>query len=173
MQAQKIRRITRNALHKIRDPRLAIVVTSARGTDEAIMLLLPQRHDVLEPEIRGLLGRNAVALRLVEVEDDMVFVAVDGGPVVAGELAQVVDHGPEGGAVFQLRWGPGVPVADGCEGAGEFDVVHGPWYAGVAGAVGVGPVPEEAAFVNHGGGGAVWVVDEHLGYKIKNLEKGQ
>lgn len=54
---------------------------------------------------------------------------------------------------MELGWRPGVPVADGDEGAAEMHVVHGPGDAGVGGAVAVGPVPEEAALVNgHGVG---------------------
>lgn len=56
---------------------------------------------------------------------------------------------------MQLRRRPGVPVADGDDGAAEVHSVHGPGDAGVGGAVGVGPVPEEAALVGrHGVGGA-------------------
>ncbi len=69
--------------------------------------------------------------------DDGVLGALDGGPVGAGEVAGGVDHGAEGGAAFELRGGPGVPVAEGVEGAGEVDLVE------LVGAVlGVGVVPE-------------------------------
>ncbi len=68
-------------------------------------------------------------------------------PVGAGQLGFEVDHGAEWGAAAQLGRDPGVPVADGGEGAVEVALVHGPGDAGVAGAGTVGPVPEEAALL--------------------------
>ena len=69
--------------------------------------------------------------------DDAVGGRLDGGPVGAGEVGGGVDHGAEWGAAFELRRCPGVPVAEGVEGAGEVDLVE------LAGAVlGVGVVPE-------------------------------
>ena len=154
MQTQKVRRIGTDAIHKVVDPLLALGITAARRADELILLFPPQRDDLLEPDIGGLLGQNAIALRLVEVVDDLALAGADAVPVVAGELSHVVDHGAEGGAVVELGGGPGVPVAYGYEGAAEIDFVHGPGDAGVGGAVGVGPVPEEAALeVYHGGRG--------------------
>lgn len=60
-----------------------------------------------------------------------------------------MDHRAEGGAAFEFGRGPGVPVADRGDGAGEVDFVHGPGNTCVARAVGVGPVPEEAALLDN------------------------
>ncbi len=99
------------------------------------------------PRLRRALRRNVILVGLVEEVDD-VFVAVeDVLPVGAGQLGFEVDHGAEGGAAVELGRDPGVPVADGGEGAVEVALVHGPGDAGVAGAGAVGPVPEEAALL--------------------------
>ncbi len=69
--------------------------------------------------------------------DYAVLGALDGGPVGAGEVGGGADHGAEGGAGFELGGGPGVPVAEGVEGAGEVDLVE------LVGAIlGVGVVPK-------------------------------
>ena len=76
--------------------------------------------------------------------NDAVLGRLDDGPVGAGELAGVVNHGTERRAAFELGRRPGIPVADGVHGAVEVDLVH------LAGAVvGVGVVPEEAPFLSH------------------------
>ena len=144
-----IGRVAGDFAHEIRDPRVARVIARAGRADE-LVALVPQRDHLAVPGVSGLLRRDAGALGLVEVVDYAVVGGADGGPVLTGELAEVVDHGAEGGAVLELGGGPGVPVAEGVEGAGEVDLVE------AGGAVGgVGVVPEEAAFLGHLGRGSV------------------
>ena len=103
------------------------------------------------PGVCRALRRDAVLVRFVEEVYDGFAAGEYVLPVAAGELLFEMHHWPVGGAVVQLGRRPGVPVADGGEGAVEVGLVQGPGDAGVAGARAVGPVPEETApFVYHG-----------------------
>ena len=115
-------RVAGNFAHEIRDPSVAGVVACAGRADE-LVALVAQRCHLAVPGVGGVLRGDAGALGLVEVVDDAVVGGLDRGPVLTGELAGVVDHGAEGGAGFELGGRPGVPVADGVDGAVEVDLV--------------------------------------------------
>ena len=157
MQTQKVRRVSLDASHEVVDPIDAIRIAGARRADELVTVLLAKRYDLLEPEVRGLLRRDVGSFGFVEVMDDGVARAVDAIPVVTGEFGQIVDHGTEWSAAFQLGRCPGVPVADGFHGTGEVDFVHFFWDSLMSRTVGVGPVPEEAS-----------LFDDHLGRYLRS-----
>ena len=152
VQAQEIGRIATHTVHEFGDPRLPGWIAGAGRTDEFLALVLAKREHAIEPEVRGMLGRDTSAFGLVEEVDDLLVARFDIVPVGAGELGFETDHGPEGEAVFELGGRPGVPVAEGGDGAVEVDSVEGPGDVG-----GVGVVPEEAAFLGwHCGGGGMF-----------------
>ena len=101
------------------------------------------------PSLRRALRTDVVLIRFVEEMDDGLVAVEDILPVAAGKLRLEMDHGSEGSSAAQFGRCPGVPVAYGGEWAVEVALVHGPWYAGVAGTGGVGPVPEETALFDH------------------------
>ena len=101
------------------------------------------------PGLRGAGGRDVVFVGFVEEVDDGFVAVEDVLPVLARELRFQVHHGAVGAAVVQFGRDPGVPVAEGGEGAVEVGLVEGPGDAGVAGAGTVGPVPEEAALFDY------------------------
>lgn len=140
MHTQIIRRVVRDTAHEILDPFLALGIARAGRADQLLPLMLAQREHLLAPDIGRVLGSDARAFRLVEEQDDGFLCVLDVLPVAAGELGFEMDHRTERGAAFELGRDPGVPVADGGDGAFEVDGVHGPGDAFVAGAVGVGPV---------------------------------
>ncbi len=137
--------------HEFLEPVLAGGVVGDGGADELLALVLAQGHHLRVPGLRGAGGGDVVFVGLVEEVDDGLRAVEDVLPVAAGELRFQVHHRAVGGAVVQFGWRPGVPVADGGEGAVEVALVHGPGYARVAGAGAVGPVPEETALFDHHG----------------------
>ena len=150
VESEVIGRIGRDAMHKVLQPLLTILIIRHGRTDEFLPPLLSQRDHLIVPGLRGALRGDAVLVRLVEVVDDVFLGVEDVLPVRARELGFEVDHGAEGGAAFEFGRDPGVPVGDGGEGAVEVALVHGPGDAGVAGAGAVGPIPEETTlFDNH------------------------
>ena len=129
--------------HERGNPGVAGVIAGAGRADELVSAF-SQRHYLVVPGVCGLLRGDASALRLVEKVDDAVCRSLDDGPVAAGELPGIVDHGTERCAALELGWCPGVPVADGMHGTVEVDLVH------LARAViGVCVVPEETSFWGH------------------------
>jgi len=161
MEAEKVGRAVSDQRHEGVDPRLAGRIRGARRADELLALGLTQGKHLALPDVGGALRGNARTFGLVEKVDNTFVGGFDALPVVAAELGFEPDHGPEGGARFQLGGRPRVPVADGVEGPGEVDAVHGPGDALVAGTVGVGPVPEEGAlFDGHVEGGRAAVMDQ-------------
>ena len=85
-----------------------------------------------------------------------------------------MDHGSEGSSAPQFGRCPGVPVADGGEWAVEVALVHGPWYAWVAGTGGVRPVPEETAlFDYHCGHDCDVIVEGGLASRTKRQVQAQ
>ena len=111
-----------DSAHEVGEPGAAGVVAGAGGADE-LVALAAEREYLGIPDVGGLLRGDAAALGLVEEVDDAVLGALDGGPVVAGEIAEAADHGAEGGAAFELGGRPGVPVAEGVDGAVEVHLV--------------------------------------------------
>ena len=151
MEADEIGRLGRHEGHELLEPALAVVVIGDGRPDEFLAVVLAQGYHLVVPGLGGALGGDVVLVGLVEEVDDGRGAGEDVLPVLARELRFEVDHWAVGGAVLQFGRGPGVPVADGGEGAVEVGLVHGPGDAGVAGAGAVGPVPEEAAlFDDHG-----------------------
>ena len=122
MHPEIIGRVAGDFTHEIRDPGVTSVIARAGRADEFVALV-SQGDYLAVPGVGGLLRRNAGALGLVEVVDYAVVRGLNGGPVLAGEFAEVVDHGAEGGAVLELWGGPGVPVAEGAHRAVEVDLV--------------------------------------------------
>ena len=149
VESDVIGRIGRDEMHEVFQPFLAILIVRHGRTDQFLPLLLSQGHHLIMPRLRRALRADAVLVRLVEVMDNVFLGVEDVLPVLARELGFEVDHGAEGGAVFEFGRDPGVPVGDGGEGAVEVALVHGPGDAGVAGAGAVGPVPEEAALFDY------------------------
>ena len=137
--------------HELGEPALAIVVVGDGGADELLPVVLAQGHHLRVPGLRGAGGRDVVLVRLVEEVDDGSRAVEDVAPVVARELRFEVHHGAEGGPVVQFGRDPGVPVADGGDGAVEVGLVQRPGHAGVAGAGAVGPAPEETALFDYHG----------------------
>ena len=151
MEADEIRRVGRDEGHELFEPALTILIIRDGRTNKFLPVVLTQWHHLVEPGFCGALRGDVIFIGLVEEVDDGFGAGEDVGPVLARELGFEVDHGAEGGAVVQFGRDPGVPVADGGEGAVEVGLVHGPGDARVAGAGAVGPVPEEAAlFDDHG-----------------------
>ena len=135
--------------HEFFEPALAGGVVGDGGADEFLPLVLAQGHHLRVPGLRGAWRRDVVLVGLVEEVDDGLRAVEDVLPVPARELRFEVHHGAEGGAVVQFGRRPGVPVADGGEGAVEVALVHRPGYAWVAGAGAVRPVPEETALLDY------------------------
>ena len=151
VQSDVIGRVRGDEMHELFEPLLAVLVVRHGGADEFLALVLTQGQHLIVPGLRGALRGDVVLVGLVEEVDDGLVGVEDVLPVGAGELGFEVDHGPEGSAGVEFGRDPGVPVADGGEGAVEVALVHGPWDAWIAGTGAVGPVPEEAAlFDNHG-----------------------
>ena len=113
------------------------------------MLVLAEGYHLVVPRLRGARRGDVVFVGLVEEVDDGFGAVEDVLPVLAGELRFQVHHGAVGAAVMQFGRDPGVPVAEGGEGAVEVGLVEGPGDAGVVGAGTVGPVPEEAALFDY------------------------
>ena len=103
------------------------------------------------PSLRRALRRDVVLVGLVEEVDDGLVGVEDVLPVAAGELRFKVDHGTVGCSAVEFGRDPGIPIADGREGAVEVALVHGPRYAWVARARAVGPIPEETALLDDHG----------------------
>ena len=140
MQAQVIRRVVRDAVHEVVNPRLALCVACAAGAYEFLAFVLSQRQHLCAPDLGGVLGADACAFGLVEEEDDFFVGGLDSLPVITGELGLEVDHGSERGAALELGWNPGVPIAHGGDWTFEIYGVHGPGDTFMAWSIGVGPV---------------------------------
>ena len=144
-----IGRVAGDEGHELREPALAIFVIGNGRPDELFPMDLAQGHHLVVPSLRCALGGDVVFVGLVEEVDDGFGAGEDVVPVLSRELGFEVHHWAVGGAVVQFGRGPGVPVADGGEGAVEVALVHGPGDARVAGAGAVGPVPEETALFDY------------------------
>ena len=151
MEADEVGRVGRDEGHELLEPALTILVIRHGRTDEFLAVVLTQGDHLVVPGLCGALRGDVVFIRLVEEVDDGFLAGEDVLPVLAGELGFEVDHWAEGGAVVQFGGDPGVPVADGGEGAVEVGLVHGPGDARVTGAGAVGPVPEQAALFDYHG----------------------
>ena len=123
MQTEIIRWVSGNEMHPFFEPALAGgVVGDGRG-DEFFPPVGAQGYHLGVPGLGGALGGDVVLVGLVEEVDDGFVAVEDVLPVLAGELGFEVDHGAEGGAGVEFGRDPGVPVAEGGEGAVEVALV--------------------------------------------------
>ena len=83
--SEVVGRIAGDFAHEVRDPSVSGVITCARRADK-LVALVSKWEDLVVPDIRGLLCRDATALGLIEEVDDAVACPLDSGPVVAREL---------------------------------------------------------------------------------------
>ena len=141
--------IGRDEVHEILEPFLPVGIIRHGRADEFLALLISQGHHLIVPGLRRALRGDAVLIRLVEEMDDGLVAVEDVLPIATGQLGFEMDHGAEWGSTVDLGWNPGVPIADGREGAVEVALVHGPWDTRVAGAGAVGPVPEQTALFDY------------------------
>lgn len=151
VEADEIGRGGGDEAHEFLEPSLAVFVVGDGGADEFLPAVLAQGYHLVVPGLGRALGGDVVLVRFVEEVDDGLGAVEDVLPVAAGELRFQVHHRAVGRAVVEFRGCPGVPVADGGEGAVEVGLVQGPGYAGVAGAGAVGPVPEETTLFDYHG----------------------
>lgn len=144
-----IRRVRGDKVHELFEPSLPILVIRHRWPYQLLPFMLSQRYHLVMPRLRRALRRDIILVRLVEEMDDGLVAVEDILPIGAGELGFEMDHRAKRSAAMELWGNPGVPVADGGEGALEIALVHGPRDAGIAGPGAVGPVPEEAALLHY------------------------
>ena len=109
--SEVVGRVAGDFAHEIRDPSVSGAIARARRADE-LVAFVSKGDDLVVPDVGGLLRRDATALGLVEEVDDAVACPLDGGPVVARELGEVVDHRSEWCTAFELWRCPGIPVTD-------------------------------------------------------------
>lgn len=134
--------------HELIKPGDASIIVGTAWTAKLLAFLCSQLQHLVVPSISRLLRRNAIPLRLVEVDDDGLVSLLNRGPVLARKLGHQVDHGSKWRSPFELGWYPCVPVTDRGEGAGEGDLIHH-----LGDIVGVCVVPEEhSLFDSHCGG---------------------
>lgn len=151
VEADVVRWGGRSKVHELFEPSLPILIVGHRGTHEFLPPVLSQRHHLVVPSLRRALRSYVVLVGLVEEMDDGLLAVEYILPVSTGELRFEVDHGSVGCSAVEFGGAPGVPVADGGDGAVKIALIHGPWYSRIAGTGAVGPVPEETAFFDYHG----------------------